>query len=261
MKVFQQFKDLKMGAKFGVSFGLIGIMFIAVVWLYQSTLLKTQEGYGQVINGEEVMKTHALTIGNQMLQARRSEKDFLARKDLKYVDRVKSTVANLKAEAKAWKEISSNEEATKNIDKITENINEYLKSFLAVAAAWEVKGLDHKSGSRGELRSAAHDIEKRLEKFEVGPLKVTLLQIRRGEKDYMLRGQKKYIDKVHSLVAAFNQQVAVTSLDAESKRISDYNQGGDKGVIAGDTWLTAGDLRTTYNNNISVDQVAAGHGV
>ena len=31
------------------------------------------------------------------------------------------------------------------------------------------------------------------------------------------------------------------------------------GHIAGDTWLTAGDLRTTYNNNISVDQVAAGH--
>ena len=31
------------------------------------------------------------------------------------------------------------------------------------------------------------------------------------------------------------------------------------GHIAGDTWLTAGDLRTTYNNNISIDQVAAGH--
>ena len=29
------------------------------------------------------------------------------------------------------------------------------------------------------------------------------------------------------------------------------------GHIAGDTWLTGGDLRTTYNNNISVDQVAA----
>ena len=29
------------------------------------------------------------------------------------------------------------------------------------------------------------------------------------------------------------------------------------GHITGDTWLTGGDLRTTYNNNISVDQVAA----
>jgi len=31
------------------------------------------------------------------------------------------------------------------------------------------------------------------------------------------------------------------------------------GHIAGDTWLTGGDVRNTYKNNISVDQVFAGH--
>jgi hypothetical protein len=31
------------------------------------------------------------------------------------------------------------------------------------------------------------------------------------------------------------------------------------GHIAGDTWLTGGDVRNTYKNNISIDQVAAGH--
>ena len=31
------------------------------------------------------------------------------------------------------------------------------------------------------------------------------------------------------------------------------------GHIAGDTWLTGGDVRTTYKNNISIDQVFAGH--
>ncbi len=78
MGLIQKLINLKMGAKFGVSFGLIGIMFITVVWLYHSTLIKTQEGYDQAINGEEVMKTRAL--------ARRSEKDSFASKDIKYVD-------------------------------------------------------------------------------------------------------------------------------------------------------------------------------
>ena len=62
------------------------------------------------------------------------------------------------------------------------------------------------------VREAAGEIEKRLESVFVPDVKGLLLMVRRGEKDYLLRGAKKYVHKTHAsldkLVGAFESSGA-----------------------------------------------------
>ncbi len=53
------------------------------------------------------MKEKALVMDVSMLEARRSEKDFFARHDLAYVDKVKASVAEVKKEAGEYRHLMS----------------------------------------------------------------------------------------------------------------------------------------------------------
>ncbi|WP_338667541.1 methyl-accepting chemotaxis protein [Pseudodesulfovibrio methanolicus] len=62
------------------------------------------------------------------------------------------------------------------------------------------------------LREAAGNLEKLLDSVFVPDVEGLLLMVRRGEKDYLLRGQEKYVHKTHAslekLVGAFEQSGA-----------------------------------------------------
>lgn len=224
------YKNMKIGAKIGLSFGLVGVLFLVVLWQYQSTLLNTQSNYEMLLNVAEAKKSHSSDIGIMMLQARRSEKDFLARKDLKYVDRVRSSVDQIIAKAEEIKNIEHSEgKSSETTESIIKDIKTYQSSFLAIVEAWKKKGLDHKSGLQGNFRKTAAEAEADFKNYDTNELKVTLLQIRRAEKDYNLRGQDKYIDKVNNLVGLFKTQVAKSELDELFKNklnggITDYQR-------------------------------------
>ena len=68
---------------------------IIVVLQYQRTLSGTTKGFESLLNENEVMKSLVSDIGRNMMEARRSEKDFLLRFDMKYPDRVKEKVADI----------------------------------------------------------------------------------------------------------------------------------------------------------------------
>lgn len=56
-------------------------------------------------------------------------------------------------------------------------------------------GLNHNLGKYGKLRNAIHDVEDHFNKNNDAPLLVDMLQLRRHEKDFMLRGLPKYVKK------------------------------------------------------------------
>ena len=55
------------------------------------------------------------------------------------------------------------------------------------------RGLDHESGLQGEFREIVHGLEEQFKAVDDKQAEVLLLQIRRSEKDYLLRGSEKYI--------------------------------------------------------------------
>jgi methyl-accepting chemotaxis protein len=67
--------------------------------------------------------------------------------------------------------------------------------FNQLVKASQTIGLDPKSGLYGTLRSAVHKAEKQLYGLDDETALILLLQLRRAEKDFMLRHQLKYSDK------------------------------------------------------------------
>ncbi|MFD2175755.1 methyl-accepting chemotaxis protein [Rhodobacter lacus] len=86
-------------------------------------------------------------------------------------------------------------------EALSEPLLDYGASFLELSDNLRVVGLDHESGLQGELRNAVHEAEKIIESLGMPEVRAALLMLRRHEKDFILRIDPKYIDKVDEEVA------------------------------------------------------------
>jgi methyl-accepting chemotaxis protein len=162
----------------------------------------------------------AQDIGNiesSVLQLRRSEKDFLARKDLKYLTQFDQRVVLLQ------KQITSLEKGFKSLNitqseipKLRAVVKEYAARFNSLVEAQKSIGLGPKDGLYGVLRGAVHNVEELIgdQDFE---LLSNMLQLRRNEKDFMLRLDEKYLVKWIENVNHFVSNVNASGLDESTK--------------------------------------------
>ena len=132
-------------------------------------------------------------IEADILQLRRNEKDFLARKDLKYVDsfnkRMKILAYDLNHLTANLETIDIDQNGPINLKAI---LNDYQSTFTAIVNLQQKIGLTPKTGLYGELRGSVHDVETALgnDHFEAMSM---MLSLRRNEKDFMLRLNEKYV--------------------------------------------------------------------
>ena len=151
-------------------------------------------------------------IQSQSLQMRRAEKDFLLRRDLKYVEAYKGNVAKLKAElAKAAGDAVAQEKAA-TVNRLAGAVDAHARQFALVVQQIEQLGLDESKGLSGRLRAAVHTVEKKLNTANLDGLTVKMLMMRRHEKDFMLRGDDKYIKSVADRQAEFLKILPGTAL-------------------------------------------------
>ncbi|MXN67106.1 HAMP domain-containing protein [Stappia sp. GBMRC 2046] len=86
-------------------------------------------------------------------------------------------------------------------------------------------GFDENAGLQGALRTAVHEIEEKIEEVgtggsstvELDPLRVKMLQMRRHEKDFILRGDEKYIGRLDKRVDEFLTLLKANSFDEGAK--------------------------------------------
>jgi methyl-accepting chemotaxis protein len=100
-------------------------------------------------------------------------------------------------------------------------LDEMGKGLAAYRAAFERFRATRSDPDYQTLRDAAGNLEKLLNSVFVPDVKGLLLMVRRGEKDYLLRGQEKYVHKTHAslekLVVAFEQSGADERYVSEAK--------------------------------------------
>ena len=205
------FRRLRIGEKIGFGFGLVGLLFLGVIWQYHSTLNQALRDYETLQDVYGTRKTLALAVETNMLEAQRLEKDFIFSRDetvaedvVRYLD---------KARTAAERMASVDEQSAQMAMRLTRLLNDYGERFHAVVDAWRIKGLDHDSGLQGAFRDAAHQLEDMAEHFKVDRLYLVLLQIRRGEKDLGLRREDQYRDRVLKLVQDFSDETASSNLE------------------------------------------------
>ncbi|WP_430461895.1 methyl-accepting chemotaxis protein [Thalassolituus sp. LLYu03] len=88
----------------------------------------------------------------QMLMLRRHEKDFMLRRDAKYIDQFNTGVGSMEDAINRSDSLSGNAD-------VAAKLASYKKQFLALFAKEQEIGLDEKQGLQADMRSAIHETE------------------------------------------------------------------------------------------------------
>lgn len=156
-------------------------------------------------------------IESSFLQLRRNEKDFFLRKDLKYKEKFGSKITSLEQRIKTLKESFNNKDITINeIDALQKILNEYDDYFNQIVTSQKRIGLHPKDGLYGKLREQVHQVESILGSKNY-QLLAQMLQLRRNEKDFMLRLDQKYVNR-------FKNNLAQMSLEVKSSNLTTYDK-------------------------------------
>jgi methyl-accepting chemotaxis protein len=137
----------------------------------------------------------------QQLELRKNEKDFLARKDLKYLDKFKENVSNINKITNEL-DIKFNEfdlDKTE-LDNYNNIIKEYSIIFTKIVELQQKIGLKEDNGLYGALRESVHLVQEFAKKSNDNYLLATVYDLRKQEKDFMLRLDEQYVDKFNKII-------------------------------------------------------------
>ncbi len=162
----------------------------------------------QFIDGVSMVEENALNARVHTLEARRYEKDFLSRRDTKYVRMVESNVSAAKESLQTVAGID--DEYKSNVRRASRLLSEYLNGFERVAQAVTAMGLSENEGYRGELREAIHKVEGVINNVGDDTLLADMLMLRRREKDFIIRGDDKYLGKFKKDMAEMKSDLATS---------------------------------------------------
>lgn len=182
---------------------IAGMLLVSGIFL---TVHNVNQSYVAKIERAEKIVSLQDSIEFNLLQLRRHEKDFLLRKDQKYIDRhtavstmVDEQIVDLNKQVNSQLPNLINAE----LEGIAAGFGTYLATFNALYEKNLELGLDEKSGLQGELRGKVHNAEEALKGVDNPTLTVKMLMMRRHEKDFIMRGTDKYIGRIGDRVEEF----------------------------------------------------------
>jgi methyl-accepting chemotaxis protein len=148
-----------------------------------------------------------------LLQARRSEKDFLARKEEGYVAKNAAAVEA----ALAALDLLEAGGGKAEVQPVRDGIAAYGSAFARVVELQRAVGFDEKSGAQGQLRAAVHGAEKILAGIHDPQLTILMLMMRRHEKDFIARLDPKYVEELAKRAKEFESALLIGTLPEDTK--------------------------------------------
>lgn len=143
-----------------------------------------------------------------LLNAHRFERDFLTTRDSVLIEKFHTTLRQFDAL------LADGDANDEQLEALARQAKGYTISFENLTVTSRQRGLTEKLGAEGAFRASVHTIESLVTEANEVHLLNTLLQVRRHEKDFLLRRQEKYITSV---------QTMITTLREETRRSSGVN--------------------------------------
>jgi len=226
---FVTWRDISLARKLLISFSLLAFLALAVGVISLLGLTRVQNSFQTALSEGAALQETSQHMGADLLTARLHEKDFLLRWQdqgfgtayANYVFPNQAVLVEMRnhnkellafASAVEQDQAHSYTEAQYKADLITlyDSTNLYEQNFRWTVQLIQERGFQN-TGLEGQLREDAHNIEDRIYDREgLEPLVITLLQIRRREKDYLLRADQEYVDNVHTLAIQLKGQIATS---------------------------------------------------
>jgi methyl-accepting chemotaxis protein len=203
-------------ARVGILGGLIGFTLIslaATLWYSDnatSRALARQQNFADI-------ERLSLEMQVGVLQMRRREKDFLLRQETRYFDAYHEDAAHVGELLEGISALDAPAAVRDAIGRLETLLPEHETTFARVVSEQTRLGLSHDAGLQGALRGAVHNVEERLADFQDAELTVLMLMMRRHEKDFMLRGQARYITSFDERQAEFANLLATRDYPASDQ--------------------------------------------
>jgi methyl-accepting chemotaxis protein len=209
--------------------GIVGVILVGGMHMYgESEMASYREAAESAraifeLNGK-------IEIG--LLEARRSEKDFLLRNDQKKAEaqgEISKTLVSDISLLHGKLVAIGKADLAREIEAMNNSLTQYQAHFASILAEKLRLGLDEKSGLEGRLRGSVHDIEARVNQLRQSGLMVTMLMMRRHEKDFMLRRDAKYGDEMKKRASEFIAEVDKADIPEAAKaelkqKLADYQR-------------------------------------
>jgi methyl-accepting chemotaxis protein len=192
---------------------IVGVALIGFAAIFLTLLIT--DGMRSRANARQsaAMSEYALVQGitEDFLNARRREKDFLLRRDRSFAEKHNEVSAKINKEIEALLS-SGNAGETEALRQMQGIFNAYKNQFDAVAADYVSMGLTADEGLQGKLRTAVHKVEDELAGYHDPSLTISMLMMRRHEKDFLLRNQPEYIDQLKAEHANFTKLLNASTI-------------------------------------------------
>jgi methyl-accepting chemotaxis protein len=146
-----------------------------------------------------------------LLQARMSEKDFLATRRSEFIVVVEDSFQTIDSVLQGQTEAEMLTFQT--------SAREYHQAFRKLVEDVRKRGLNENEGIEGAFRKKAHSIETVTKQAGQTRLLADLYLARRHEKDFLNRGLDKYIVSVNETVQEFLKNVEQSGLPAEQREL------------------------------------------
>ncbi|MGZ5874120.1 MAG: methyl-accepting chemotaxis protein [Bradyrhizobium sp.] len=209
--------------------GVAGVILVGGIHIYgESEMASYREAAGKA---RAVFELNS-KVEIELLEGRRAEKDFLLRNDQKKAelhDEIAKTVVSDISLLRERVVAIGKADLARKIEAMNNSLKQYQAHFAAVVAEKVRLGLDEKSGLEGRLRGSVHDIEARVGQLHQSDLAVTMLMMRRHEKDFMLRRDAKYGDEMKKRASEFVAEVDKADIPEAAKaelkqKLADYQR-------------------------------------
>jgi len=206
------FKKITILKRLLVLSGVMGIGIVLIVIL-SSGILESQKKLSHI---ENTLNSISISI----LQERRNEKDFLARRKVKYVDKFTKEMANLNTNVSHLEELFIKNSIPQNdLKNLKENLKKYDVKFKAIVNQTRLIGFSPKLGDRGALRDAVHKAEKSVRELKDYKILSEVLMLRRNEKDFLIRLNEKYLLKHQKNMKIIKKSLNNLAVDSHKDEI------------------------------------------
>ena len=159
-----------------------------------------------------------------MLELEKHEKDFLAQKDIKYLEKFKKAAHEIVENKKDLQYLLKEENITlPNVQKFIDIITIYENKFFDLVKLQQQIGLNPKDALYGSLRSSVHKVQDFAKSNEDASVLAAVYDLRKQEKDFMLRRDLKYVDKFNKKIdKLINSDLPSNEIDHLKKYKKDF---------------------------------------
>ncbi len=143
--------------------------------------------------------------------------EFLLNRQMESMETLQAELEKAQQSMRNASSLLDTRERQAEVEAIEAQLASLARANQSLAKAYEHRGLTHELGMEGNLRGAVHALEEDLKSNSLDNLTVLMLMARRHEKDFLLRGERKYLDRVDQRLSEFEAATAEQGIDEETR--------------------------------------------